>query len=360
MQWRTFWKRSVAPQIVTLSVRTREEYERLWGKELEPIIGREDMGEMDYRRANEVVAQIGSPSVQRHAGALLRKMCNMAVREGLMRSNPVTHLQYKPHRRKRKELIESLDVAPFLEAIRGIKYEPLLLCELGAGLRVEEACALAWEDISPLEFMGKIYAAIDVNKALVPTKGGLVLKDVKTEKSARIAIMGEPFASRLLTLRKGKQGLISHSDALRRDYTSPITVTHNYREWCGAHGVRYVPQKDLRSSYATIMGEAGAQDSVVSGNMGHTDGTVKGTNYQTVTIAAKCRAADALGEWLCQLAPNCFPSVAHNWHIERKCAVQREKRGVNPPQVKHGASDRNRTRNPLITKLENSWADMGL
>jgi hypothetical protein len=46
------------------------------------------------------------------------------------------------------------------------------------------------------------------------------------------------------------------------------------------------------------MGEAMVPDSVVSGNMGHSDGTTKGEHYQRVTMRAKCMAADMLAESL--------------------------------------------------------------
>lgn len=54
----------------------------------------------------------------------------------------------------------------------------------------------------------------------------------------------------------------------------------------------------MRSSYATMMGEAGAPDSVVAGNMGHSDGSTKGRHYQRVTMRAKCMAADLLTDLL--------------------------------------------------------------
>lgn len=168
--------------------------------------------------------------------------------------------------------------------------------------------------------------------------------EVMNEASRRIAISGEPFASLILDKGEGKTGPLVANEGR---YTSPVTITHNWRSWCLAHGVVYVPPKNLRSSYATIMAEAGAEDSAVSLNMGHSDGTTKGTHYQSATVATKCRAADRLTDWLGQLAPNIPP---------RKAPAGRPKTGERPgqsgvPQFNHGASDRNRTRNPLITKV---------
>ena len=343
MIWSDFWELSVEPQISTLEVRTREGYRRLWNKELAPRIGAEEVHTMDWKRANALIKEVQSPSVQRSVGRLLKKVCNMAVREGLLDRCPVDRaIQYKPMRKRRKAIIDSLHVHAFMDDIKGLKYEPLLLLELGAGLRVEEACALTWEDLEPLEFMGRQYVRINIDKALVPINGGLLLKAPKNEASRRVAILGEPFASAVLYTMNDKTGPLVANEGR---YTSPVTITHNWRAWCLAHDVGYVPPKNLRSSYATIMGEAGAEDSAVSLNMGHSDGTTKGTHYQSATVATKCRAADCLTDWLSQLAPNIPPRIASS--SRPKIWKRPGQAGVSPGH--HGASDRNRTRNPLIT-----------
>lgn len=301
--WEAFWAQVVEPSLTGLQAATVEGYQRLWRVELRHRIGSERVADMDWSRANEVLTSIHAPAVQRSAGRLLKKMCNMAIRDSahLLVVNPVDRaIQYAPAKRRRKRLVLTEDVAGFLAAIEGIKYEPLLLCELGAGLRPEEARALLWEDISPYRLAGRTYAAISVDKALTVVRNRGVFKSTKNESSARIAVAGEPFASRMISLAEGKSGPLCPSgrsgDAPEDIYTSPITIAHNWRQWCKRHGLPHVTDENLRSSYASIMGEAMAPDSVVSGNMGHSDGTTKMRHYQSVTMRAKCMAADLLAE----------------------------------------------------------------
>lgn len=306
--WGEFWKSKVEPQIATLAPKTAHEYRRLWNVELSPRIASDQVSDMDWHRANEVLTSISAPTVQRSSGRLLRKMCNMAIRDrgGLLSSNPVDRaIEYAPHRKRPKALVLSEGVRGFMSAIEGIKYEPLLLCELGAGMRPEEARALLWEDVSPFELKGSVYAAVEVNKALTLLDGTrAVLKSTKNEPSERTAICGEPFASRLLHLAEGKSGPLVPSgrpyDASKPEswYTSPQTVAHNWKQWCARNKVAHVTEENMRSSYATMMGEAMVPDSVVAGNMGHSDGTTKGQHYQRVTMRAKCMAADMLAESL--------------------------------------------------------------
>ena len=309
--WGDFWAQAVDPQVETLSPKTAHEYRRLWNVELSPRIASDKVADIDWKRANAVLTDISAPTVQRHAGALLKKMCNMAIREGLLTVNPVDRaIRYAPHRKRPKKLVLSEQVHSFVASIEGIKYEPLLLFELGCGMRPEEARALLWEDVSPFELKGSIYCAANVDKALTLLGNEPSLKSVKNESSARTAVCGEPFASRLLALAEGRSGPLCPSgrpyDAGCPEawYTSPATIAHNWKQWCRRNGVDHVTDENMRSSYATMMGEAMVPDSVVAGNMGHSDGTTKGEHYQRVTMRAKCMAADMLAESLADFASN--------------------------------------------------------
>ena len=305
--WQAFYDGVVRPSFDGLAVKTVRDYERTWEVELRHRIGTERVADMDWQRANEVLSSIHAPTVQRSAGKLLKKMCNMAIRDRahLLTVNPVDrHIDYAPHRKRKKILVLSEGVFQFLESVRGIKYEPLLLCGLGAGLRPEESRALLWEDVSAYELKGVVYCALNVDKALVEADNRALLKDTKNAPSARTAIMGEPFASRMLELADGKSGPLCPSgrpyDPERPEswYSSPVTIAHNWRGWCRRNGVEHVTEENMRASYSTMMGEAMVPDSVVEGNMGHVGSTVKERHYQRVTMRAKCMAADMLAESL--------------------------------------------------------------
>ena len=302
MTWAEFYVAKVLPTYEGLAVKTVDDYARTWRVELEPRIAGEKVADMDWARANSVLTSISAPTVQRRAGALLKKMCNIAVRCGVLMSNPVQAIGYAPHRPRRKELVDCTEVASLMEEARGLKYEAAILLMLGCGMRPEEALALTWEDLRPHSANGEVYCVARVDKALTQASSGKVLKDTKNTASERDAVCGEPFASRVLELAEGESGPLVASgrpySAKRPEdwYTSPVTVTHNWRKWCERHGVRYVTPENMRSSYATMMGEAGAPDSVVSGNMGHSGGTTKSRHYQRVTLRAKCMAADLLAE----------------------------------------------------------------
>lgn len=293
--WGSFYEASVAPTYANLATKTVEDYERTWNVELAPRIACERVSDMDWKRANDVLTDISAPTVQRRAGALLKKMCNIAVRQGVLESNPVRAIQYAPHRPRAKRLVDCTEVASLLRAVEGIKYEPVVLLSLGCGMRPEESYAACWEDVSGYEAFGGSFAKVKVDKALVTVRGGSELKSTKNTPSEREAICGEPFASRLLVLADGRSGPIVASGG---GYTSPATIAHNWKAWCARNGVPHVTFENMRSSYATMMGEALAPDSVVAGNMGHVGSSVKSRHYQRVTMRSKCMAASMLADLL--------------------------------------------------------------
>ena len=300
--WGAFWRAKVAPQVATLAVNTQDEYNATW-RAIEPLIGPERVCDMDWHRANEVVTSFSAPSMQRKVGKLLKKMCNMAVRDKgrLLQANPVQAMEYKPMRRRPKRLVDVTEAKAYMRAVEGWKHEGVMLALMGFGMRPEEAEALLWEDLRPYEFKGAVYCTARIDKALTWTHSqGKLLKDTKNESSARTAVCGEPWASRLLALADGRSGPLSPSgedgDAPEARYTSPQTISKKWLARCDSMGVPRVAVKDMRSSYSTMMGEALVPDSIVAGNMGHSDGTVKGAHYQRVTMRAKCMAADMLAE----------------------------------------------------------------
>lgn len=309
MTWSTYWRHSVEPSFENLAEKTVAEYVRVWSVELEPRIGKKSVRATSWRQVESVLADVSSSSVQRKAFRLWRKMCNMAVRDGLLDRNPVDRsIKLKPHRKRQKDLLAAEDVGPWLADVRGLKYEPFFLMEMGGGLRHEEACAMVRENVTRLDAYGRVYALVFVERGIVTVDGRKVLKDVKNEHSRREVVIGEPFASRLLELSDGEGpfcGSWGGGEYEARHFTSPATITHNWRDLSKKRGIEYIRFGDMRSVFATLHGEAGTPDSLVSLAMGHADGgSTKARNYQQRTRRGLIVAADSLTDYLSEAVEN--------------------------------------------------------
>lgn len=305
MPWSSFWKSAVVPTFDRLAEKTVHEYNRLWRVELEPRIGKTMVGDTTWRQVERVLNDMRSATVQQAAKRLWKKICNLAVRDGILDRNPVdASIRTAPHRKRQKAVLPAEGVDSFMEAVEGRKHEAVLLMELGGGLRHEEACAMVRENVSPHEAYGRVYALLRVERGLVSINGRKVLKGTKNEFSEREVVIGEPFASRLLELCEGKGPVCSSSvrwtggDYSAEHFASPEAVTRNWRAYCERNGIDYIRPGDMRSIFATLHGEAGTPDSLVSLAMGHSDGTTKGRNYQQNTRRGMIVAADSLSELL--------------------------------------------------------------
>ena len=300
------WAGYVLPSCDGLAPKTRLEYIRLWRVELAPRIARRQVRDTTWKTVCDVLAEVRSPSVQRSALRLWGKMLNIAAAEKIIVHNPTAlRVPLKPHARRPRNLVYAEDLSEWMDAVSGIKYYPLLLCELGGGLRHEEACALLCEDVTPWELRGKTYALADVSKTLVTAPRKTLQDKTKTPESCRLMVIGEPFATPILAYVDGRTGPLVPSGRPGDDpaaaYTSPATITHNFRDWCEAHGVPYVRPGDMRASWSTMHGDALSPDSIVSLAMGHTDGTTRGRHYHQRTLRSLARIADNLEAYLEEL-----------------------------------------------------------
>lgn len=293
--WFRFWAAYVEPTFDGLQKRTIDDYQKLWSKYLAPSIGNTLVSDTDELLVDSVLAGL-APSTQRHVKDVWRKACNIAVRRRLLGRCPIdSNTPLKPLRHRQKRLLDASEVFPWLEGLRGYKGELCFLAMLGGGLRPEEAYGLRYEDIQFIDG----YAIVSVKRALTYSNGK-VLKEPKTGEQ-RETVIGSPFAEMMATIVTGGDGVIMASGKTglpAEEYTSPSTVCRNYRGWCERHNMPYVPPKNLRASYATLHGEAGSPDSLVSGSMGHSDGTTRGRHYQAITRRGLMLIADNLAEYL--------------------------------------------------------------
>lgn len=307
---RDYWLVSVEPTLCALEPKTAHEYRRLWAREIEPRLGGVRVDALTQTAAQAAIGAVGSPSVQRSAAALLKKVCNMAMGDMLLDRNPVTRaLRMKRAKPRGKTMVEARDMPGYLASLSGTRYLGLAALEVGGGLRHEEAVAVTGSDVSPFEDGGRLYAAVQVRRALVTVNGRKLLKDTKNGFSEREAVLGEPFASLVLGFAGGKDAALlpgprpEGSAPNETWFANPATVTHNWRDWCGAHDVPYVRFGDMRTVYSTLHGEAGSPDSLVSLSMGHSDGTTRGRNYQKHTRRGMVLIADCLTDYLFESAP---------------------------------------------------------
>lgn len=302
MKWSVFWDVIVVPTFTTLQAHTAYDYKRLWKKELKPIMGDMMVGDTTPKSIQRIIDNINAPSVQSYAKRLLRKICNMAVDEGLLDRCPVSrNTKTAPIKRRKKTGLLAREASHWIERTTSAPAAAIRLCCVGGGMSPEEAWGLIKERVKRYERNGNVYAIIEVCAALTMVGGDKDLKDTKNGYRRRIVAVGAPFAEPLLALCEGT-GPLYPSRAVRsegepytaEDFASPTTITNSWRKWCEKNEVPYVRIGDMRTIWSTWHMEAGTQDSAVQEAMGHSDGTTRGSNYIEFSIEAALRVADSL------------------------------------------------------------------
>jgi integrase len=284
-----YWKVFYEPTLSSLAESTASSYRYAWNGLVEPLFGDRKMSELKARDVEHGLLSIEKPGAQRNAYKLLRQMYNEAYRDELVEDNPMTRrIRLKRMNAYQPDVLLLDDVPAWLDAVRGSKWEPVLLVMLFGGLRREEACALFWEDF---EF-GVGMCSIRVDKTLTEVRGKLVDGPTKTAESTRTVFLGGSIAGRMLEL-SGVGPLCPDSNGNR---TRPDRVSREYRKLMQGKDAKYVPMKNLRNSYATIMQGIGASDSLISKSLGHTNLQVDYNHYFAANAPAHLANARALDD----------------------------------------------------------------
>lgn len=191
-----------------------------------------------------------SPTVINACIAYLRRVFNIAMKEGLIGSNPALSLK---RMRPRKKLLDLPSKRQFQEIVIHVRNSSARWSHAAAdfieglaysGLRKEEAAILRWSDI-------------DFERGLMTVNG------TKTESSRRLVPL-TPAMIELLDRIGGKE--------IRSNVFEARSALVSLAKACKAIGVRKLTHHDLRHLYATACIESGVDIPTVSRWLGHADG----------------------------------------------------------------------------------------
>lgn len=141
-----------------------------------------------------------SPKTVRNIHGVFHKALGQAVKLGMIRSDPTVLCDLPKVRRKEIHPMEQGEIAAFLKAMEGSKYELLYRVTLFTGMRQGEVLGLTWDCV---DFA---HDAIYVNKQLQKTKkvGGTYTL-VPTKNSRSRIITAAPSVMTLLKKQKSQQ-----------------------------------------------------------------------------------------------------------------------------------------------------------
>lgn len=277
-----------------LSPTTRELYDILWRKWLEPTFGDIALGDMtteSWRTWHSTTSREHPGSTQPgKAYRLARGILNTAVEDGMIRSNPCQVKGAGKEHAPERPIAMPNEVARIADAI-GPEYAPMVLLAAYASLRFGELAGLRRSSIDLL------HSTVNVSTQAVELKGGqVVFKDPKSGSGRKVRI-DDDLAK---TLNQHLDDYVDPApDALV--FTSPeghpLRRTKFRNRWqtaCTKAQVSGLHFHDLRGSGATWAGHQGATVAELMHRLGHRTPTVA-MRYQHATAERDQAIADRLG-----------------------------------------------------------------
>lgn len=210
----------------------------------------------------------------------------VAVREGWVASSPVTKLL--PHERPKGDsramrCLAKREIPRLLDAASSERWRTLFSLLVHTGLRISEALALTWDDI---------------------TEDGVVVREGKTDAAQRTVMLIPSVRKRLAALRLSQPPGSTFVFGTREDRPcgrrEALRALHAAEKRAGLE--RYTLH-ELRHTFASILITQGENVVLVAKQMGHADPGITLKRYahlfdaQASVDAARDRLQEAMGGW---------------------------------------------------------------
>lgn len=310
-QWLDTWQNEYWANVKPSTVSS---YEATIRNHLQPGLGALRLDSLTTHDIQEFYNSLHSPSESRNTlssktikniHGILHHALEQAMLNNYIRSNPSNACVIPKAIKKKVKPMNEHQIADFLKAIKGHKYENMFLVALFTGIRQGEVCGLQWECV---DFDN---GTILIDKQLQSLRGKMrgdkekyVL--VPTKNGKERTITAAPFVMDLLWKTKQAQ------DANRKDFGNDFI--ENGLVFTDEIGNRVTPQAlyrafklvvtelnmkdvrfhDLRHSYAVVSLKSGDDVKTVQENLGHATASFTLDTYGHVTEKMKKDSADRM------------------------------------------------------------------
>ena len=310
-QWLDVWQQDY---LVNVRPATVTSYEATIRNHIKPKIGAIRLDSLTTQDIQEFYNSLRTPLENRKAlsaktikniHGILHHALQQAMLNNYIRTNPSNSCVIPRATKKKVKPLNEYQIADFLKAIKGHKYESMFLVALFTGIRQGEVCGLQWGcvdfddgtiliDKQLQSLRGKTRG--DSEKySLVPTKNGKertitaapyvieLLWKTKQHQNANRKLWGKAFQENDLVFTDELGNRIT-PQALYRAFK--IIVTES--------GMPMVRFHDLRHSYAVISLKSGDDVKTVQENLGHATSAFTLDTYGHVTEKMKKDSANRM------------------------------------------------------------------
>jgi integrase len=284
---------------------TKSLYSTLSRKHLEPTdIGAKRLDRLKPSDVEALIVELRAKkladSTVRQVYTVLRQSLDIAVRDGLLASNPVAKVKRPGVARTDARFLPASDVVRLLDAAKGLRYHVAVLVMAATGLRRGEVAGLLWSDLD----LDK--GELAVRHTLSRVDGALVLTEPKTDRSRRRV----PLHAGVVTAVKGWQAQQAEERAAAGDLwtetgavfttefgtmVDPRNLLRTVELAARKAGIENVGAHTMRHSAAVAWLEGGTHIRAVADLLGHSSVAITGDVYGGSTDDTTRAAVDGLG-----------------------------------------------------------------
>lgn len=288
--------------LTDLSPRTMEAYRDRLDKQILPGLGQLRIRELSVGvldRHLRLITENHGMATARMCRSVLSGMCTLAARHDALQHNPVRALGALSS--KAKKAPRALSVPQLRQLRAALTYDDSAIARdlpdlvsflMATGLRIGEACGLAWDAVD-LDS-----GTIEVRAAAIRVRGqGLLIKKTKTDAGASTLVLPCWCVSMLRerATRTHPSGGTRASrpvfPAALGGWRDPSNTQADLREAFATAGYEWVTSHAFRKSVATLMDQAGLSSRAAADQLGHANTSMTTDVYFGRKVAATGAAA---------------------------------------------------------------------
>lgn len=276
--------------LTDLSPRTMEAYRDRLDKQILPGLGQLRIRELSIGvldRHLRLITENHGLATARMCRSVLSGMCTLAARHDALQHNPVRALG--PLSSKVRKAPRALTVPQLRQVRAALTYDDRAIARdlpdlvgflMATGLRIGEACGLAWDAVD-LEA-----GTIEVRAAAVRVRGqGMVIKSTKSDAGTRTLVLPQWGVTMLRRraanagVTKGNRGSRPVFPAALGGWRDPSNTQADLRDAFTKAGFDWVTSHVFRKTVATVMDQAGLSSRAAADQLGHANTSMTSDVY---------------------------------------------------------------------------------
>ncbi|HMM21832.1 MAG TPA: site-specific integrase [Selenomonadales bacterium] len=282
----------------TKKTRTVEGYQNIIKNQIVPHLGKKKIQDIKTSDLQDLYNKLIESGLSRrtieYVHATIRASLNQAVREGILGRNIALNCELPEKQQKEAKILTKEQIKKLLEAVKNERLYPLLVLEIGTGLRRGEILALHWHNIN----LDEGYLTVEGSIIESKSKGVAYQESPKTRKSKRIVFLPDT----VIQVLKDYNETTKHDESdivftnRKGGYIRPSTFTQTFKYyWLPKAGIKdKVSFHSLRHTHASQLITQNIPMKAISERLGHSTINITMDTYGHIEEKLQRQAAESI------------------------------------------------------------------